>query len=164
MRDSGSWGWGESASGRGPAALNLLLGCGFRPRGCGFAPCGPTAAGQRFTQLGTRCSPGRDLGLGAGWSAEGLPWPWRDLRALPGLLPSLSVLPQRAGGAGRSSPTTTTATTEYEFSTEWDLSLLFPTALANPSECPKSEDVLRGRLIGLLLWGLLVLLIAFVTA
>ncbi|XP_077702555.1 izumo sperm-egg fusion protein 1 isoform X1 [Canis aureus] len=81
-----------------------------------------------------------------------------------GLLPSLSVLPQRAGGAGRSSPTTTTATTEYEFSTEWDLSLLFPTALANPSECPKSEDVLRGRLIGLLLWGLLVLLIAFVTA
>ncbi|XP_025869565.1 izumo sperm-egg fusion protein 1 isoform X3 [Vulpes vulpes] len=74
------------------------------------------------------------------------------------------VLPQRAGGAVRSSPTTTTATTEYEFPTDWDLSLLFPTALANPSECPKSEDVLRGRLIGLLLWGLLVLLIAFVTA
>ncbi|XP_041601641.1 izumo sperm-egg fusion protein 1 isoform X4 [Vulpes lagopus] len=75
------------------------------------------------------------------------------------------VLPQRAGGAVWSSPTTTTtATTEYEFSTDWDLSLLFPTALANPSECPKSEDILRGRLIGLLLWGLLVLLIAFVTA
>ncbi|XP_027474791.1 izumo sperm-egg fusion protein 1 isoform X1 [Zalophus californianus] len=33
-----------------------------------------------------------------------------------------------------------------------------------PTPCPKSENVLRGRLIGLLIWGFVVLIIGFTTA
>ncbi|XP_021536915.1 izumo sperm-egg fusion protein 1 [Neomonachus schauinslandi] len=33
-----------------------------------------------------------------------------------------------------------------------------------PTQCPKSENVLRGRLIGLLIWGFVVLIIGFTTA
>nr|XP_035980402.1 izumo sperm-egg fusion protein 1 isoform X3 [Halichoerus grypus] len=33
-----------------------------------------------------------------------------------------------------------------------------------PTQCPKSENLLRGRLIGLLIWGFVVLIIGFTTA
>ncbi|XP_045843326.1 izumo sperm-egg fusion protein 1 isoform X2 [Meles meles] len=39
-----------------------------------------------------------------------------------------------------------------------------PAGLPTSTQCPKSENMLRGRLIGLLIWGFVVLIIGFATA
>uniref|UniRef100_A0A7N5P678 Izumo sperm-oocyte fusion 1 n=1 Tax=Ailuropoda melanoleuca TaxID=9646 RepID=A0A7N5P678_AILME len=72
---------------------------------------------------------------------------WRDLRVLPGLLlPSpLSVLPRKPF---------------QDIPSAGEASGVHPT----PTQCPKSENVLRGRLIALLIWGSVVLIIGFATA
>lgn len=84
----------------------------------------------------------------------------RDLRALPGRLPSLlSVLPERireelpSGQAGESAGPGDSISLPRP-----------PAGQPTSTQCPKSENMLRGRLIGLLIWGFVVLIIGFATA
>lgn len=80
-----------------------------------------------------------------------LAWATGDLGGLPRLLflSPLSVLSQRII---EETPTSNLETEEQ----------LSPTL--QPSEYPKPEKVLRSLLVGLLIWGFVVLIISFVTA
>ena len=101
------------------------------------------------------------LGPGASYCGESLPWPWQDLRALPGLLlnPVLSVLPKRIV---EEIPSPNTETKDEVALGEVTLDRP-QTATTLQSQSPKPEKVLRSRLVGLLIWGFVVLIASVAT-
>lgn len=149
---------------------NFLSGCGFRPRGCGFLPrvrflvtrpgrpsgCAPASSSWRCDYVP------EGLGPGAACRGENLPWSWQDLSALPGslLTPPLSVLPKRIQ---EEIPSPNTETQDETALGEVALDRPHTTTDFEP-QTPKPEQLLRRRLLGVLIWGLVVLTVGVLTA
>lgn len=147
---------------------NFLSGCGFRPRGCGFLPgvrllvtrpgrpsgCVPASSSWRRDYVP------EGLGPGVACRGENLPWSWQDLGALPGslLTPPLSVLPKRIQEEIPSPNTETQDETALG-----EVAVDLPHTTVEP-QTPKPEQLLRRRLFGVLIWGLVVLTVCVLIA
>lgn len=97
------------------------------------------------------------------WLCSG--WPWRNLYAIPELFlpPLLSVLPKRIVEEVPSS----NIPTQNELApgeVTWGTTKSSTTFQSPSSQSPMAENILRGHLVQLLIWGIVVLIAGIATA
>lgn len=117
-----------------------------------------------YTQLEARDYLLGGLRPAAGWCGEGVAWRWRDLPAFPGLFipPPLSVLPKRIVEEIPSSDIPNNGEVAPD-EVNWGHTPSTTTFQSPSPQSPTTENILKGRLVGMMIWGFVVLLAGIAT-